>query len=269
MQFASGHHPNRTAFSLVELLVVISITGALVALVLLGISASRASSRKLTCLNHCRQLGLALQMHHEQKGQFPPGGIEWRPAGKTTYRQLAWSVFVLPYLEQQTVYDQMDLEQPFDSPRNAWAASQILPVFICPASSRGAVRVQGRGPCDFGGIYGERIQGPNQPPKGLMIYDRAFRDTEVSDGLSTTLILGEDSAWPDGQWINGRNVFDQAFAINRAPSFENDIRSQHGAGAHGVFADGRAVFLGETIDLPVLAALCTRAGREVIPDDSL
>lgn len=258
----------RAAFSLLELLVVVAITGILVSLGWMGVSASRASSRKLTCLNHCRQLGLALQMHHQQKGQFPAGGIEWRPTGNSTKRQLAWSVFVLPYLEQQAIYDQLDLSEPFDSPRNAWAAAQILPVFVCPASTRGAVLVNGRGPCDYGGIYGERIQGPNQPPKGLMIYDRAFRDTEVPDGLSTTLIVAEDSAWPDGQWINGRNVFDQAFPINRAPSFENDIRSQHGGGAHATFADGRALFLQESMELSVLAALCTRAGHEVVSDDS-
>ncbi len=52
-----------------------------------------------------------------------------------------------------------------------------------------------------------------------------------SDGLSNTLIVAEDTGWPDGQWINGRNLFDQAYAINAAPRFENDIRSHHPGGA--------------------------------------
>ena len=146
------------------------------------------------------------------------------------------------------------------------AASQVLSVFICPTSVRGERRVQGRGPCDYGGIFGERISGPNNPPKGLMIYDQAMRSADVRDGLSNTLIVAEDTGWSDGQWINGRNVFDQAYAINGAPSFENDIRSGHPGGAHGVLADGSVRFLDESLALPIVAALCTRAGGEPIAD---
>ena len=76
----------------------------------------------------------------------------------------------------------------------------------------------------------------------------------------------EDSEFGDGQWINGRNVMDQAFGINAAPDFENDIRSEHPGGANGLLADGSARFLREQMDLKVLAALCTRAGHEVIGD---
>ncbi len=100
-----------------------------------------------------------------------------------------------------------------------------------------------------------------------MIYDLAFALTEIPDGTSQTLMISEDSGFPDGQWINGRNVFDQAFPINKAPKWENDIRSDHGGGANGLFADGSARFLRETMALPVLAAICTRAGGELITDD--
>jgi prepilin-type processing-associated H-X9-DG protein len=59
---------------------------------------------------------------------------------------------------------------------------------------------------------------------------------------------------------------DQAFPINQAPWFENDIRSLHPLGANGLFVDGSARFLKESMDLEVLAAICTRAGNEVIED---
>lgn len=209
-------------------------------------------------------MGLALQQHHEARGSFPPGGIEWRPPGETSQRQLAWCVFLLPYLEQQSLFDALDLQQPFDSPANAPPAATILPVFLCPSSPRGVQRVEGRGPCDYGGIYGERIQGPNNPPKGTMIYDHRYSSSDVSDGLSNTLIVAEDTGWPDGQWINGRNLFDQAYAINAAPRFENDIRSHHPGGAQAILANGSVRFLDEATDLRVLAALCTRAGGEAI-----
>ena len=99
-----------------------------------------------------------------------------------------------------------------------------------------------------------------------MIYDRRIRATEISDGLTNTLIVAEDSAWPDGQWINGRNLFDQAFPINQAPDFENDIRSFHANGANAVRADGSVRFLNELMDLQVLAAVCTRDGGELVSE---
>ena len=72
--------------------------------------------------------------------------------------------------------------------------------------------------------------------------------------------------WRDGQWINAWNLFDQAFSINRAPSFENDIRSFHPQGANGLFADGSVSFLNQDIELELLAAICTRNGNEDVPD---
>jgi prepilin-type N-terminal cleavage/methylation domain-containing protein len=254
------------AFTLVELLVVIAVIGILVSLILPAVFSTREASRRVNCTNNLRQIGLALQHCHESTESFPPGGIEWRPPNDPSKRQLAWCVFLLPYLEQQTLYDQLDLSQAFDSPANAPAAAMILPVFICPSSPRGAQRVDERGPCDYGGIYGERIQGPNDPPKGIMVYDRRYSSSDVSDGLSNTLIVAEDTEWPEGQWINGRNLFDQAFPINAAPAFENDIRSRHPGGANGVLANGSVRFLSDSMDLQLLAALCTRAGGEPVGD---
>jgi prepilin-type processing-associated H-X9-DG protein len=124
----------------------------------------------------------------------------------------------------------------------------------------------GRGPSQYGGIFGERITSRNEPPKGVMLYDRAIKAVEIRDGLSQTLAISEDSNFKDGQWINARNVFDQAFAINDAPKYENDIRSEHPGGANGLFCDGSTRFLRETMDLKTLAAICTRAGGEVVTD---
>jgi prepilin-type processing-associated H-X9-DG protein len=112
-------------------------------------------------------------------------------------------------------------------------------------------------------MFGERISGPNNPPKGLMIYGEAFSHRDIKDGSSNTIIIAEDSDFGDGQWINGRNIFDQAFPINAAPTFENDIRSRHPNGANISLADGSTHFLNETISLDALAAICTRAGGEV------
>ncbi len=102
-----------------------------------------------------------------------------------------------------------------------------------------------------------------------MIYDQWLTTAHVRDGLSSTIAVAEDSAWSDGQWINGRNLFDQAFAVNAAPDFENDIRSDHPGGAQVVMADSAVRFLSDELDINILAALCTRAGGEAISTNGL
>ena len=69
-------------------------------------------------------------------------------------------------------------------------------------------RVRGRGACDYGGLYGERITSPNNPPKGALLYDVTFPIAAIRDGTSQTVFVGEDSQWVDGQWIYARNVFE-------------------------------------------------------------
>jgi prepilin-type N-terminal cleavage/methylation domain-containing protein/prepilin-type processing-associated H-X9-DG protein len=255
-----------SAFTLIELLVVIAIIAVLVGLLIPAVQKVREAASRTACTNNLRQIGIALHAHHDSHGAFPPGGIEWRPPQNKTKRQLAWSVFLLPYLEQEALFRKLDLSTPFDSPENAGAAATVLPVYLCPSSRRTATLVQGRGACDYGGIYGERITGPNNPPKGTMLYDQPIRIRMISDGTSQTLIVSEDGDWPDGQWINGLNIFDQAFAINQAPPFENDIRGDHPGGAYGLFCDGSVRFLQEGMALRVLAAICTRAGGEIVDD---
>ncbi len=254
--------PERTAFTLVELLVVIAIIGMLVSILLPAVQGARSAGRRTVCKNNLRQIGIGLHSHHEAQGHFPVGGLEWRPPHDKTKRQLAWSAFLLPYVDSPAVFDQLNLDTAFDSVENQQAAATVLPLYICPTSERGERLVDGRGPCDYGGIYGERITGPNDPPKGTMLYDTPISIAQIKDGISRTLIVAEDSRFPDGQWINGRNIFDQAMAINAAEEWENDIRSDHPGGAQVVRADGSVHFMEESTDLQVLAAFCTRDGND-------
>jgi len=254
----------RHAFTLVELLVVIAIIGVLVSMLLPAVQSVREAARRTVCLNNLKQIGLALQNHHSAREAFPVGGTGWRGPWSPDETQIAWSAFLLPYIEQGNVFELIEFTEAFDSPVNAIAAEKILDVFICPSSLRGRQLSDGRGPCDYGGMFGERITGPNNPPKGLMVYGESYSHRDITDGSSHTIIIAEDSDFSDGQWINGRNLFDQAFAINRAPNFENDIRSRHPDGANAAFADGHVRFLAEEIDLETLAAICTRAGGEVV-----
>ncbi len=265
-------------FTLVELLVVIAIIGVLIGLLLPAIQAARQAARRVSCGNNLRQIGIGLHGYHGVHGAFPAGCLEFRlRPDDTSKRQLAWSAYLLPYIEQEPLFEQIDFDQPFDSEVNAEAAEKVVSTYLCPSVSRNSKLVDGRGACDYGGIAGERIGYPDRPAypprpndpfngKGTMFYGRAVEIREIGDGTSTTLIVSEDSGFKDGQWINGRNIFDQAFGINAAPAFENDIRSEHPRGANALFCDGSARFLDEQMELHVLAAICTREGREMVDE---
>jgi prepilin-type N-terminal cleavage/methylation domain-containing protein/prepilin-type processing-associated H-X9-DG protein len=254
-----------TGFTLVELLVVLAIIGVLIAMLLPAVQSVREASRRMQCQNNLHQIGIGLHNYHAAFRKFPPGGVQVRPQWPNG-KQFAWSAFVLPFMEQPAIYEQIDFNYPFDHPVNDAAAATIIETYLCPSTTRISARNRGRGVTDYGGIYGERIVSSNNPPRGMMIHDQAIRFRDVIDGTMHTLMISEDAGFPDGQWINAWNLFDQAFSINRAPKFENDIRSMHPQGANGLFADGSVSFLNESIDLEVLAALCTRNGKESITD---
>ena len=114
------------AFTLVELLTVIAILGILVALLLPAVQAARKSSRRATCQNNLRQIGLGLNHYHEAKHAFPIGCLEC--TGKNSHRQIAWSAYLLPYLELESVWKLFDEKQSYNGAANHEATP---PLFLC------------------------------------------------------------------------------------------------------------------------------------------
>src|SRR5881398_3012649 len=97
----------RAAFTLVELLVVIAIIGVLVALLLPAVQVARESARRMQCLNHLKQMALAVHNYQEVHAVLPPGHIVPRNmAGANGHKTIApWQVTILPFIEQKSLFD--------------------------------------------------------------------------------------------------------------------------------------------------------------------
>jgi prepilin-type N-terminal cleavage/methylation domain-containing protein/prepilin-type processing-associated H-X9-DG protein len=122
----------RTGFTLVELLVVIAIIGILVALLLPAIQAAREAGRRSQCQNNLKQIGLAIQSHHDTRKQFP--------MGRNRFDQFAvsWAFFLLPYMEETSVYNSWNSKARVDDLQNAAAMRTPIETYACPSRRRAA-----------------------------------------------------------------------------------------------------------------------------------
>jgi prepilin-type N-terminal cleavage/methylation domain-containing protein/prepilin-type processing-associated H-X9-DG protein len=148
---AGGRPAHRRAFTLVELLVVITIIGILMSLLLPAVQSARESARRLQCANNIRNLGLALNNYHTAFKIFPPSSV-WRVSGKLNVSQIEtpsanylyenWVILILPQLENQNLRNAFNLTQPItsstansDGTNNATARATSLAVMLCPSDS--------------------------------------------------------------------------------------------------------------------------------------
>jgi prepilin-type N-terminal cleavage/methylation domain-containing protein/prepilin-type processing-associated H-X9-DG protein len=253
---------SRRAVTLIELMVVISIIGVLAALIVPAVAGARETMRRNTCAGHLRQIGIAINGYNATYRRLPYGCMEWRANAQSKGRQLAWSATILPFLDSAIVAEQIDFKKAYDDPANAKAAATTIPVYLCPSVER---KTQVRGASDYGGIFGQRLNTRTNTDNGVFIYNRSFSISEIKDGLVNTMAVAEDSAGPDSEWINGRNVFEQSGLINDPNAWigDNEIRSLHPGGAMTLFCDGTPRFLSNSTDRQTLAAMITRAGKDI------
>ena len=205
MPLASPKHcgsAQRKAFTLVELLVVIAIIGVLVALLLPAVQAAREAARRTSCANNLKQLGIAYHNFHDTMNELPPAAIGDQYA--------THFVLILPFLEQNNLYDQFDLTQPMTTGTNNQVLmynSSVVKSFICP-SVRGASNAMTElGPATDYVITGnrnnshdcDRLDIDKDAHWSMLIYStdpqpsRRSRTNfaSVTDGLSNTTLLAE------------------------------------------------------------------------------
>jgi prepilin-type N-terminal cleavage/methylation domain-containing protein/prepilin-type processing-associated H-X9-DG protein len=109
----------RRGFTLVELLVVITIIGILIALLLPAVQAAREAARRMQCTNNLKQLALALHSYHQASNTLPAGVYHTKTV--VTNRHV-WLESLFPYIEAQGIYDQLDFTKPTNVPPNGGAA---------------------------------------------------------------------------------------------------------------------------------------------------
>jgi prepilin-type N-terminal cleavage/methylation domain-containing protein len=244
----TGGRPKRVGsagFTLVEILVVIAIIGVLIGLLFPAVNAARSAAQRTGCANNMRQIGLGVLQFETAQGKFPEGQ-RWVSRTAPNNVSYSWAAAILPFVEEQAIYDRLDFKTSFLHPNILPAASQVVAIYICPSTAQ---REEHRSRSDqlinMSGIPGEglacidylAISGPAAgeknpmtaepygPQRGVMVGTKGLvkgdkmlfpdpvRNKDITDGLSHTVILTECTGRGvdgdgdlHGAWVSGLNI---------------------------------------------------------------
>jgi prepilin-type N-terminal cleavage/methylation domain-containing protein len=225
----------RAGFTLIELLVVIAIIAILIGLLVPAVQKVREAANRMQCQNNMKQLALGCHNFNSTNGGFPPARWDipvypgWNLA-KDGPPRLAWTVFVLPYIEQKQLYDAYNKDRSWQDPANDGTSpytganagpNQVkINMFICTSASSNRVAANQRGVIDYGPPTQINANpfytGPTLPADktwyGIMGYQVKRTIADVTDGMSNTILLAED-AGRNEWWMMG------VFVGHKPPSF--------------------------------------------------
>jgi prepilin-type N-terminal cleavage/methylation domain-containing protein len=191
---------SRMGFTLIELLVVIAIIAILIGLLLPAVQKVREAAARTQCINNLKQFGLALHGYHDAYGYFPKGQTRY-VSGNVAPHEASWSwqAQILPYIEQDNAYRQARTFATGGGTNwYSWynpTAAIKMKIYACPSDSRGPVAYPGPPnglPVDqaLTGYLGS--SGTTSALFNGMLYQESkVRITEVTDGSSNTLLVGE------------------------------------------------------------------------------
>ncbi len=275
-------------FTLVELLVVISIIGILVALLLPAVTAAREAARQTSCQNNLVQLGLALHNYEYHFEMLPPGVTN--PDGPIRNEaqgiHVSWIVKILPYLEERAVFQRFNQAAGTYAAENSDARAAWIAPLQCPSDP--IVRR-----ADDDGVPGSSYVGCHHDAEapieddnnGLLFLNSSVRYSDIFDGSSHTILLGEaipsddDLGWASGTRATLRNT--GSFVQNRyyvsgaqgaaaagqpteGPLYVGGFGSFHmGDIANFAFADGSVRAISRQIDANLFRLLGHRADGEI------
>jgi prepilin-type N-terminal cleavage/methylation domain-containing protein/prepilin-type processing-associated H-X9-DG protein len=321
---------NRRAFTLVELLVVIAIIAILIGLLLPAVQKTREAALRVKCRNNLRQIGIALHAYHDRAGAFPPGYTSLNPDGSKQDNFDAgpgwgWCAHLLPELEQSSLHARIDFRQPITAATHDGVRSAMVSFLRCPSDLRDdVIRSADFDPASawagelgrshyvacYGNMpfLGEAPAVPSRPlpgvdavtgesfdSRGMFARNSKVRFSDVADGLSHTLAVGEKSglntmcSWvgavPGTKWRSandGANYggvpanLPAAMVLghacqNHPPSSSvgvgEDFSSQHPQGINVLFGDGSVHAIHSKINMRVYPFTASMAdGRALAVD---
>ncbi len=225
---------NRSAFTLVELLVVVAIIGILIGLLLPAVQAAREAARRSSCSNNLMQLGIAMSNYDMAHRSLPPGTVDAQ--GPIVHLPIGfhhgWIVQILPMLDESTAYKLLDHSQSIYSLANFPVRSYEIGVLRCPSSpSAGSCQ------SSYAGVHDSREVPIDVDNNGVLFLNSHVRYDDISDGASHTLLLGEKHIDPSELgWSSGTR------ATLRNMGSTIDLNRPNNAGFRGVLPPGLSEF---------------------------
>jgi hypothetical protein len=209
-----------------------------VALLLPAVQSAREAARRAQSMNNLKQIALAMHNYADTHGGFPPAYV----ADKDGKPLLSWRVLILPYLEQQALYEQFRLDEPWDSEHNKKLSETAIAVYHDP-----------NGPptpwmTNYLTVRGEDTAFPGK---------EGIKFAQITDGTSNTIMLVE---------VNNSQAVPWAKPADFEPNQQNPLAGLVGlrpGGFLAAFCDGSVRFISATTDPQVLKAMFTRNGGEV------
>ena len=230
--------PSRLKRRLVELLMVIGVIGILIALLLPAVRSAPEAARRTQCNNNLKQIAIALQNYESVYHVLPPA-YTVDPDGKPLH---SWRTLILPYLEQNSLYEKIDLSKPWDDPANKAAYETRLSAYQCPSAACPPDHATYLAVVAPGGCF-----RPTEPRKL----------SEITDDPNSTLMVVEVDSEHAVHWMSPTDASEQ-WLLNLGTV----ARLPHPGGAQAVCVGGQVLFLGSGSKAARLRALISIDGDD-------
>jgi type II secretory pathway pseudopilin PulG len=170
---------SRRAFTLFQLLVILALLALLFALLLPAVAKVRAAAARTQSVNNLKQIALSCHNYHDTNNALPPGNDD---------KNFSASAHLLPYLEQNNLYQLIDFKKPMDDKANAGARQTVVKTFLSPRDGLMSVST------DFGAtnyLFSAGSQPSLVDNDGVFYQNSKVKFTEITDGTSNTLLAVE------------------------------------------------------------------------------